>query len=151
MKFLKSAKLQLGTLHGFLRGDNQYEVAQTTIATKLLVCRYPLSNNRVSGRKRDIRPLCGDGEEDEMHFLLMCRPPYVAKLLEYCQLDKRSIDPENLTKVINSHDLVNNPEIRKLCKDLMYQLQCMRAKILSHTKPPVLVQTIPMLDSGSPD
>ena len=71
--FVNSANTKLGVLHKSLIGDsNQHDVTRTTVATKLMVRRYPLSAIRVCGKKMEHCIPCGKDMEDEKHFLLLC-------------------------------------------------------------------------------
>ena len=156
LKYLRLERLEIGKLHSSLKGDtNQHSVSCTTIATKLLVRRYPLSGSQVSGRKRDRCLLCKKGEEDEMHFLLHCealqdtRLPLLTTLLQVIKEDRRSVNPEDLVEVIlNPHDIYSTPQIIKLCRKLVYKLHSRRSELLlcPAAHPPVAT-----LQSGSPN
>jgi hypothetical protein len=131
-------------LHESLRGDsNQHDVSRTTIATKLLVWRHPLSSSPVSGKKKDQCILCGKEEEDEKHFLLFCatlmeaRLPYLTKIIFHCRQEGINIDPGNLTKlIINPHYSNCTPETQKISKNLIFKLHLRRSELLSPTAMP---------------
>ena len=159
LKYLKPSSLKLGKLHGSLSGDsNQHTISRTTVATKILVRRYPLSNNRVSGRKRDNCILCEHGEEDEKHFLLLCprlrdvRLPLLQSILDYCRKLRIDIDPDGLTALIINPDEENKMiNIQPLCKNFIYKLHCKRSELLSpQYKSPNKAVTSHRPQSGSP-
>ena len=149
-RHLWTATLSLGTIHESLRGDkNQHAVIQTTIATKLLVGRYPISNNHVAGKKLAKCPLCQEEEEDEKHFLLSCislrdaRMPYLIRLLDHRRESGLEIDPSELTSlIINPYKLDQPPQVKKLCKELIYRLHQRRSYLLQRCAHPPLLNPL---------
>ena len=139
MNYVNSANTKLGVLHKSLIGDsNQHDVTRTTVSTKLIVRRYPLSANRVRGKKMEHCILCGKEEEDEKHFLLLCealqetRLPHLNSLLRICRENGTSIDPENLTRIIiNPVDHYGVSAAVKICKNLIFKLHLKRSELLN--------------------
>ena len=137
-RYLWTATLSLGTIHESLRGDkNQHAVIQTTIATKLLVGRYPISNNHVAGKKLAKCPLCQEEEEDEKHFLLSCkslqdtRLPYLIRLLAHQRDNRSEVDPDELMSlIINPYRLGQTEQLKKMCKEMIYRLHLKRSILL---------------------
>jgi hypothetical protein len=146
LKFVNMEHLYIGKMHkSLLNAMDTHSVHKITVATKLLVRRYPLSSNQTAGkRKTDLCQLCKTGEEDELHFILHCpkllhaRLPKLMKILEYIKLHGLSIDPDKLvTYVLDPVGSQLPKDLIDLSRDMLYALHINRVNLLT-------------LESGSP-
>jgi hypothetical protein len=140
LQFLQTNKLKLGTIHPALRGASDVVTPQKiAICTKLMVGRYPLSSNHVTGRQGlDKCPLCHTETEDERHFLLTCsalqdvRSTHLRKILDYNKANGVTIDPDELLiQIIDPIGYFQNDKVNlELYHNLSLGLHNKRSKLL---------------------
>lgn len=162
LEYVNLDVLRLGTLHASLQCDpKDFTVQKITVATKLLVRRYPLASSHASGKKSLQCPLCKKEEvEDETHFILQCsalreaRAPFLAKLLRHCRENNLSVDPPDLTRwILDPYGSSMPHHICEMSRTLLFKIHLKRTQLLakpSQTQDLPVTHTSHAPTSGSP-
>jgi hypothetical protein len=131
-----------------LNQNSSIEVQKATIKTRLLVQRYPVYSNRISGKNfGKLCPLCSNAQETIHHFLLCCpalmavRQPILDQIVNIIQSKCVTVDESSLVQTILdcdpaiSIDLACDPAYLGLTRHLCYRLHHRRSILLEQSAP----------------
>ena len=151
LKLLSIKQLDIGKAHPIWKTirPSPKDVEKASIKARILTGTYTLQANRAKFNQYEIDPtcpLCKDGAEDRLHFLLLCkateeaRIKFLSKLINLAREHLPEVDIQMkeilLQLIVDSSDIIENnleliSEFESLGRELIFSIHCCHTKLMA--------------------